>query len=174
MHIAQLVWFCIEQAIGCWAAVFLLSRYVRYEIVPISSCSSDSKKVVQRVTFVFVKQLRRSSFVVKLIVNVLHIFIISVTSNPCIRNSRPLVFYEKVIWNYAANLLVYNFIKITLRYGSSPVNLLHILRKSFYKNSYGRLLLMYSYHQMMATFETIPWRFPIPNPRNSRVICPWC
>ena len=37
--------------------------------------------------------------------------------------------------------LLCNFIKITLRYGCSPVNLLHIFRTPFYKNTYGELLL---------------------------------
>ena len=34
-----------------------------------------------------------------------------------------------------------NFIEITLWYGSSPVNLLHIFRTPFPKTTYGRLLL---------------------------------
>ena len=34
-----------------------------------------------------------------------------------------------------------NFIKITLRHGYSPVNLLHIFRKPFHKNIFGWLLL---------------------------------
>ena len=34
-----------------------------------------------------------------------------------------------------------NFIEITLWYGCSPVNLLHIFRTPFYKNTYGGLLL---------------------------------
>ena len=34
-----------------------------------------------------------------------------------------------------------NFIEITLRHGYSPENLLHIFRKSFYKNTSGGLLL---------------------------------
>ena len=34
-----------------------------------------------------------------------------------------------------------NFIEITLRYGCSPVNLLHIFRTPFPENTHGRLLL---------------------------------
>ena len=34
-----------------------------------------------------------------------------------------------------------NFIEIALRHGCSPVNLLHIFRMSFYKNTYVVLLL---------------------------------
>ena len=37
--------------------------------------------------------------------------------------------------------LLCNFIKITLWYGCSPVNLLHIFRTPFLKNTSGRLLL---------------------------------
>ena len=37
--------------------------------------------------------------------------------------------------------LLCNFSEITLWYGFSPVNLLHIFRKLFYKDSPGRLLL---------------------------------
>ena len=37
--------------------------------------------------------------------------------------------------------LLCNFIEITLRYGCSPVNLLHIFRTPFYKNTSGGLLL---------------------------------
>ena len=35
-----------------------------------------------------------------------------------------------------------NFIEITFRHGCSPVNLLHIFRTSFPKNTSGRLLLI--------------------------------
>ena len=34
-----------------------------------------------------------------------------------------------------------NFIEIALRHGCSPVNVLHIFRTLFYKNTYGGLLL---------------------------------
>ena len=37
--------------------------------------------------------------------------------------------------------LLCNFIEIALRYGFSPVNLLHNFRTTFYKNTYGGLLL---------------------------------
>ena len=37
--------------------------------------------------------------------------------------------------------LISNFIEITLRHGCSPVNLLHIFRTSFLKNTSARLLL---------------------------------
>ena len=38
-----------------------------------------------------------------------------------------------------------NFIEIALRHGCSPVNLLHISRTSFYKNTHGGLLLYVDY-----------------------------
>ena len=37
--------------------------------------------------------------------------------------------------------LLCNFIEIALRHGYSPVNMLHILKTAFYKNTYGGLLL---------------------------------
>ena len=37
--------------------------------------------------------------------------------------------------------LLCNFIEIALDHGSSPVNLMHIFRTPFYKNTYGGLLL---------------------------------
>ena len=37
----------------------------------------------------------------------------------------------------------FNFIEITLRHGCSPVNLLHIFRTPFPKNTSGRLLLYF-------------------------------
>ena len=55
-----------------------------------------------------------------------------------------------MFWKYAANLqenthdevrLQSNFIEIALRHGCSPLNLLHIFRIAFSKNTSGRLLL---------------------------------
>ena len=42
--------------------------------------------------------------------------------------------------------LRYNFIEIAIRCGSSPVNLLHIFRTPFPKNTYGGLLLSFTKH----------------------------
>ena len=39
--------------------------------------------------------------------------------------------------------LLSNFIEITLRHSCAPVNLQHIFRTTFYKNTYGALLLKY-------------------------------
>ena len=36
-----------------------------------------------------------------------------------------------------------NFIEITLRHGCSPVNLLHIFRTPFLKNTYGVIFLLF-------------------------------
>ena len=43
--------------------------------------------------------------------------------------------------NYDFNKVAKQFIKITLRHGCSPVNLLHIFRTPFPKNTSGQLLL---------------------------------
>ena len=55
---------------------------------------------------------------------------------------------EKLFWKYAANLkenahvkVQSNFIEIALRHGCSPVNLLHLFRAPFSKNTFGGLLL---------------------------------
>ena len=48
---------------------------------------------------------------------------------------------EHPCWSVISIKLVCNFIKITLRRGSSPVNLLHIFRTPFPKNISERLLL---------------------------------
>ena len=40
-----------------------------------------------------------------------------------------------------AHIRLCNFIEITLRHGCSPVNLLHIFRTPFTKNTSGQLLL---------------------------------
>ena len=66
------------------------------------------------------------------------------------RSNHPEVFLEKGVWKYAANLhentraevWFQNFIEITLRHGCSPVNLLHIFRILFLKNTSGQLLLI--------------------------------
>ena len=65
--------------------------------------------------------------------------------------------YEKVFWRYAANLqentqsvisikLQSNFIEITLGHGCSPVNLLHMFRIPFPRNTFGWLLLYRPFH----------------------------
>ena len=60
------------------------------------------------------------------------------------RISPPEMFLGKGLSKYAPNLWENthaDFIDITLQCGCSPVNLLHIFRKLFYKNTYEGLLL---------------------------------
>ena len=70
------------------------------------------------------------------------------------RSSRPETFLEKGVLKICNKFtgehtcrsvisikLLCNFIEITLRHGCSPVNLLHIFRTAFLKNTSGRLLL---------------------------------
>ena len=57
---------------------------------------------------------------------------------PVSRSSHPEVFLRKLLPK-----LICNFIEITLLYGCSPVNLLHIFRAPFTKNTSGRLLLSF-------------------------------
>ena len=70
------------------------------------------------------------------------------------RSSHPEVFYEKGVLKICSKFigerpcrsvisikLLCNFIEITLLHGCSPVNLLHIFRTPFPRNTSGRLLL---------------------------------
>ena len=45
-----------------------------------------------------------------------------------------------------------NFIEITLQHGCSPVNLLHIFRTTFPKNTYGGLLPEVSIKEIIVTY----------------------
>ena len=66
-----------------------------------------------------------------------------------IRNSPPDVFLRKVVLKICSKVtekhpcrgVICNFIEITLRHGSSPVNFLHIFRTHFLKDTSGGLLL---------------------------------
>ena len=74
------------------------------------------------------------------------------------KSSQPDVFLGKCILKICSKLtgehpcqtaisikLQSTFIEITLRHGCSPINLLHIFRTFFPKNSSGRLLLFFAY-----------------------------
>ena len=45
--------------------------------------------------------------------------------------------------------------QITLRHGCSPVNLLHIFRTPFYKNTYGALLLTIIFTNLVTIFTSL-------------------
>ena len=49
--------------------------------------------------------------------------------------------------------LLWNFIKIALRHGSSPINLLHIFRTPFPKNTSGWLLLSHIFQHSVEMME---------------------
>ena len=51
--------------------------------------------------------------------------------------------------------LFYNFIEIALRRGCSPVNLVHIFRKAFHKNTPGALLLKYLFFNLANSNEFV-------------------
>ena len=53
--------------------------------------------------------------------------------------------YERVFWKYAANLQKNSHAEVWLRHGCPLVNLLHIFRIPFHKNTYEGLLLQMSY-----------------------------
>ena len=58
------------------------------------------------------------------------------------RTSMPKCDFNKVAKQNKPYLMLFNFIEITLRHGCSPVNLLHIFKRPFLKNTSGRLLLL--------------------------------
>ena len=77
------------------------------------------------------------------------------TSKNLFRSSHPEVFLRKGVLKICSKStgeypcqsvisikLLWNFIEITLQYGCSPVNLLHIFRTLFFKNTSGWLLLL--------------------------------
>ena len=74
--------------------------------------------------------------------------------NSCFRSSHPEVFLVKGVlkicskftgehscWSVISIKLLCNFIEITLRQGCSPVNMLHIFKTPFPRNTSGWLLL---------------------------------
>ena len=75
--------------------------------------------------------------------------------------------WKKVFWKHAATLqenpcrsviskrLLCNFIEITLRHGCSPVNLLHISRTRFTRNTSGRLLVNWVDSKHKAGFPLV-------------------
>ena len=78
--------------------------------------------------------------------------------------------YKKVFWKYAANLqenenvkLNSNFIEISLQHGCS-INLMHIIRAVFYKNTSGWLLpkifFLYFY---LTVFKRNKWYLQLSN-----------
>ena len=82
--------------------------------------------------FLNVCHFKNSPLVVFLAKDFLYIYIKFIGKHPC-----PSVISIK---------LQSNFIEITLRHGSSPVNLLYIFRATFLKNISGGLLLLFLNH----------------------------
>ena len=83
------------------------------------------------------------------------------------RSSRPEVFLGKGVLKICSKVtgehlcrsvilikLLWNFIEIALRHGCSPVNLLHIFRNPFPKNTSGWLLLTFeNYPELRSSFK---------------------
>ena len=82
-----------------------------------------------------------------------------------LRSSHPVVFLLKLVLKisnkYAGEhpcrrvisiKLLCNFIEVTFRHECSPVNLLHIFRAAFTKNTYGKLLLWIVYDSGMKHY----------------------
>ena len=57
--------------------------------------------------------------------------------------------------------LLFNFIEITLRHGCSPVNLLHIFKRPFLRNTSGRLLLLLlRFHRLRHSSSCFLYHLP--------------
>ena len=89
--------------------------------------------------------------------------------------------WEKVFWKYATGeypcrsaisiKLQSNFIKITLRHECSHVNLLHIFRTLFSKNTYGELLLERVGPQLVRRINRISAVRPIFRKSVTAIFC---
>ena len=67
---------------------------------------------------------------------------IGVVVKKCSENMQQ-IYWRTNVPKYDFNNVALNFIEVTLWHGCSPVNLLHIFRTAFRKNTYGGLLLTY-------------------------------
>ena len=79
----------------------------------------------------------------------------------------------QLYWNHtsASVFSCSNFIEIALRHGCSPLNLLHIFRISFPKNTFGWLLLFLTHFWSMLVFSgTIKWKHLTRN----ELLQNWC
>ena len=75
---------------------------------------------------------------------------------------------EHSCWGVISINLLCIFIEITLRYGCPPVNLLHILRTPFYKNTYGGMLFVI---WKRVLFEDVLNKYFSQTVRDSFQIC---
>ena len=91
-----------------------------------------------------------------------------------LRSSLPEVFFGKGVMKLCNKFtgefpyrgvisikLLRNFIEIALRYGCYPVNLLHIFRTSFYKNTSGRLLLSTKENHNILQLDSFMTNVPV-------------
>ena len=78
------------------------------------------------------------------------------------RSSYPKVFLGKGVLKIY--VLKSNFIEITLQHGCSSVNLLHVFRTAFLKNTSGQLILV-----LLLVFTVIP-KYKTSRENNSRPI----
>ena len=66
---------------------------------------------------------------------------LEVSLGKCVLKIRCRFIGEHPWWSAISIKLISNFIEIALRHGCSPVNLLHMFRTPFLRNTYGWLLL---------------------------------
>ena len=67
-----------------------------------------------------------------------------------------------------------SFIEITLQHGCSPVNLMHIFRTSFHRNTSGELPLHGTVEIFLANFGYIHWKKPLTFFSNFHEMCQVC
>ena len=66
--------------------------------------------------------------------------------------------------------MLFNFVEVAFRHWSFPVNLLHIFRKTFYKDTYGEQLLPLSFcSHFKVTWQTFGSSCPVLLPEGKRM-----
>ena len=93
------------------------------------------------------------------------------------RSSHPEVFFRKAVLkicskfteeNPCRSVISITLLENTFRHGCSPVNLLHISRTPFTKNTSGWLLLHFVVSVLLASALSLSTKYPFFRPRSSR------
>ena len=120
--------------------------------------------------------MERTTFYQKIRCNMSLIIVLWYYRSDCfIRSSRPEMFLGKGILKICSKFtgehlcgsafsikFLCNFIKIALWHGCSPVNLLHIFRTPFPRNTFGWLLLFYTRTRICGAQSCRIWTYHVP------------